>query len=97
MKKKKEAFTLIEMLVVLVIITALILLFVPNLLQQSNKAQQKSDAAFQQVIDNQVVLFESDHPNEKVTKWEDLEGYLSKKQIDEAKKNEDIVAPWEKK
>lgn len=96
MKNKKEAFTLIEMLVVLVIITALILLFIPNLLSQSNKAKEKSDAAFQQVIDNQVVLYESDHPNKKVTKWNDLTGYLSQKQIEEAEHNENITPPWKK-
>lgn len=95
MSVKKKGFTLIEMLVVLVIITALILIFVPNLLQQSHKAQTQSDAAFQQVIDNQVILYENDHPNQKVEKWTDLEGYLSDKQIREAQKNDNIRAPWE--
>lgn len=95
MKKKKSAFTLIEMLVVLVIITALVLLFVPNLLKQSDKAKAKSDEAFQQVINNQVILYETDHPNKKVTKWSDLEGYLSNKQLKEAQENDNIRAPWE--
>lgn len=94
MKNKKKAFTLIEMLVVLAIITALVLLFVPNLLKQSDKAKTKSDVAFQQVVDNQIVLYETDHPNKKVTSWQDLEGYLSPKQLDEAKRNENIKVPW---
>lgn len=88
------AFTLIEMLVVLIIITALVLIFVPNLLQQSDKARNQSDKAFQQVIDNQVVLYENDHPRQKPTKWEDLSGYLSDKQLREAKNNARIKAPW---
>lgn len=88
------AFTLIEMLVVLIIITALVLIFVPNLLQQSDKARNQSDKAFQQVIDNQVVLYENDHPGQKPTKWEDLSGYLSDKQLREAKNNARIKAPW---
>lgn len=95
MKAKKCAgFTLIEMLVVLIIITALVLIFVPNLLQQSNKAKHQSDQASQQVIDNQVVLYESDHPGKKPANWDDLNGYLSEKQIKEAKNNPNIHAPW---
>lgn len=93
-RKKYGGFTLIEMLVVLIIITALVLIFVPNLLQQSDKAKNQSDRAFQQVIDNQVVLYESDHPGQKLTKWDDLNGYLSEKQIKEAKTNPHIHTPW---
>ena len=94
MMKKQKAFTLIEMLVVLVIITVLILIFVPNLLKQSDRAHDKGTAAFQQVVDNQMVLFRHEHPNQKVTKWEDLKGYLSDKQIKEAKENDKIKPPW---
>lgn len=92
---KKKAFTLIEMLVVLVIITALVLIFVPNLMKQSDKARDKSTVAFQQVIDNQTVLLQNDHPNKKITNWDDYKGYLSDKQIKEAKENKAIKGPWE--
>lgn len=93
-KKSVKGFTLIEMLVVLVIITALVLIFIPNLLQQSDKAKGQSDKAFQQVVDNQIVLYQNDHPGHKPTKWEDLSGYLSDKQIKEAQENPKIHAPW---
>lgn len=91
----KKGFTLIEMLVVLLIIAALILIFVPNLLEQSNKAKHQSDEAFQQVIDNQVVLYRHDHPQGKLDSWDDLKGYLSERQLKEAQTNEKIKAPWE--
>lgn len=94
-RKRKKGFTLIEMLVVLLVITALVLIFVPNLLKQSNKAKGQSDSAFQQVVDNQYVLYKHDHPDQKVDTWDDLSGYLSKKQINEAKKNKHIRAPWQ--
>lgn len=92
--KKQKAFTLIEMLVVLVIITALILIFVPNLLKQSDKAKDQGTAAFQQVVDNQMILLRHEHPNKKVTSWDDFKGYLSDKQIKEAKENKKIKPPW---
>ena len=82
------------MLVVLVIITALILIFVPNLLKQSDKAHKQGTEAFQQVVDNQMILLKHDHPDKEVKSWDDFKGYLSEKQIKEAKENKRIKPPW---
>ncbi|WP_439644967.1 prepilin-type N-terminal cleavage/methylation domain-containing protein [Holzapfeliella floricola] len=42
MKKKTKGFTLIEMCLVIAIIAILILLIVPNITQQKQKAEQKN-------------------------------------------------------
>ena len=44
-KKSVEAFTLVEMLIVLLIIGVLMLLFVPNLSKQKDVVHEKGDAA----------------------------------------------------
>lgn len=41
MKKKRNAFTLIEMVVVLAVIAMLVLLIAPNLMHQKETAEQK--------------------------------------------------------
>lgn len=92
--RKQRAFTLIEMLVVLVIITVLILIFIPNLTKQSKHAKSQGTQAFQQVVDNQMLMFQHENPNKKVEKWDDLKGYLTDRQIREAKENKDIKPPW---
>ena len=42
---KRQAFTLIEMLVVLLIISVLLLLFVPNLTKQKDSVKETGNAA----------------------------------------------------
>ena len=63
--KKKEGFTLLEMLVVIFIIGLLILLVIPNLNKQRDAAQQKADAAIIQVVETQKELYKLDHPEDK--------------------------------
>lgn len=62
MKKIKEktlkAFTLIEMLVVLLIISVLLLLFVPNLSKQKDAVKDTGGAAIVKVVESQAELYE---------------------------------------
>lgn len=58
LKKKASAFTLVEMLIVLVIISVLLLLFVPNLSQQKDKIQSTGNAAVVKVVESQAELYE---------------------------------------
>ena len=50
-KKSVEAFTLVEMLIVLLIIGVLMLLFVPNLSKQKEAIHEKGDAAVVKVVE----------------------------------------------
>ena len=64
---KVKAFTLVEMLVVLLIISVLMLLFVPNLTKQKEAVTEKGNAAVVKVVESQAELFEVNHSNEKAT------------------------------
>jgi len=59
-KKNKclEAFTLVEMLIVLLILSVLILIMVPNLIQHKDFAEQKSDEALIHVVESQMTMYE---------------------------------------
>ena len=51
---KVKAFTLIEMLVVLLIISVLLLLFVPNLTKQKDSVKETGNAAVVKVVESQA-------------------------------------------
>ena len=57
---KVKAFTLIEMLVVLLIISVLLLLFVPNLTKQKDSVKETGNAAV-------VKVYELNHTNDQAT------------------------------
>lgn len=56
-----QAFTLAEMLIVLLIISVLMLLFVPNLTKQKEVVQDKGNAAVVKVVESQAQLYELNH------------------------------------
>ena len=58
---KVKAFTLIEMLVVLLIISVLLLLFVPNLTKQKDSVKETGNAAVVKVVESQAELYERAH------------------------------------
>ncbi|MDR0198983.1 MAG: prepilin-type N-terminal cleavage/methylation domain-containing protein [Streptococcaceae bacterium] len=60
-KATVKAFTLIEMLVVLLIISILILLFVPNLAKQKDSVKNTGQAAIVKVVESQAELYALDH------------------------------------
>ena len=59
-KAKVKAFTLVEMLVVLLIISVLLLLFVPNLTKQKDAVDDKGKAAVVKVVESQAELYRLD-------------------------------------
>ena len=56
-----RAFTLIEMLVVLLIISVLLLLFVPNLSKQKDVVKQKGNQAIVKVVESQAEIYQLNH------------------------------------
>lgn len=56
-KAKASAFTLLEMLVVLIIISVLMLLFVPNLAKQKEAVAKTGNAAVVKVVESQAELY----------------------------------------
>lgn len=57
MKKKKNGFTLVEMLIVIAIISVLIILFIPNLTGKTKEVNDKGCQALVQVVQTQVHAF----------------------------------------
>lgn len=83
MKKKVKAFTLIEMLVVLLIISILILLFVPNLVKEKDKVKTTGQAAVVKVVESQAELYELDHPGTPSLSDLVKNGMITQKQSDD--------------
>lgn len=85
-KKKYPAFTLVEVLVVLVIICVLVILFVPNVGKQKELADKKSNEALTTLVENQIKIYELEFPEEKgstvTVKLSQMEtlGYITKEQ-----------------
>ena len=84
---KKSSFTLIEMAIVLFIIALLMLLFLPNLGSQKQKAEEKQADAMVKVVQTQVDLYSIDNDTNSVS-YGDLssQGYLTQEQVEKAQK-----------
>lgn len=64
LQMKAKAFTLIEMLIVLIIISVLLLLFVPNLTKQKDAVKETGSSAVVKVVESQAQLFEMNNVGE---------------------------------
>ncbi|UEA30939.1 competence type IV pilus major pilin ComGC [Granulicatella elegans] len=86
--KKKKGFTLIELLICLFIIGLMMLLIIPNIANQRQKAQEKSDAAIVKVIENQKELYKLDNKPDKEPTIDDLQTgkYITQEQAEAYKK-----------
>jgi len=99
MKKIRKGFTLIEMVIVLFIISLLLLIMIPNLVEQKNHASLQSDKAFRTTLITQAGLYVENKPKEdggsqgettasqkeKVTIKQLLDGkYITKNQLKKA-------------
>lgn len=60
----RSAFTLIEMVIVLFIISALLLLFVPNLIKKGEVAQKRSNYSVVEVVKQEKEVYKAEHGQE---------------------------------
>lgn len=97
--KRLKAFTLVEVLVVLLIICVLVILFVPNVGKQKELADKKSNEAVVALVNNQIEIYEMEFPAEKNTsltiklgKMESL-GYITKEQRERYESNQSNQSP----
>lgn len=65
--KSKEAFTLIEMLIVLFIIAILLILIIPNITKNIDSAKDKSSEAYEKTVQSQVTAYEINEKDPDVT------------------------------
>ncbi|WP_110927996.1 competence type IV pilus major pilin ComGC [Bacillus massiliglaciei] len=59
--KEQNAFTLIEMLVVLLVISILLLITIPNITKHQSIIQDKGCEAFIKMVESQVQAYQIDH------------------------------------
>ncbi|MGY0468232.1 competence type IV pilus major pilin ComGC [Staphylococcus xylosus] len=80
-KFNKKAFTLIEMLLVLLIISLLLILIIPNIAKQSSHIQTTSCEAQLKMVDSQIEAYSLKF-NKKPTTMDELvnEGYIKENQ-----------------
>ncbi|WP_328799289.1 competence type IV pilus major pilin ComGC [Streptococcus halichoeri] len=81
LNKPVPAFTLLEMLLVLIVISVLMLLFIPNLSKQKAKITDTGNAAVVKVVENQAELYELTQGQKAHLKTLVGEGSLSDKQV----------------
>ncbi|KXT74465.1 Late competence protein ComGC, access of DNA to ComEA [Streptococcus sp. DD10] len=79
-KTTVKAFTLVEMLVVLLIISVLMLLFVPNLTKQKEAVKDKGHAAVIKVVESQAELYNLNHDDSATVDKLQKEGMISDEQ-----------------
>ena len=77
---KTKAFTLVEMLIVLLIISVLLLLFVPNLTKQKDAVNDKGKAAVVKVVESQAELNRSDKNEEASLNKLEADGRITAEQ-----------------
>ena len=65
MKKIRKGFTLIEMVIVLFIISLLLLIMIPNLVQQKDHADKQSTEAFKTTLVTQAGLYLENEKTDK--------------------------------
>ncbi|MFL1695338.1 prepilin-type N-terminal cleavage/methylation domain-containing protein [Weissella kandleri] len=81
--KRREGFTLIEVVTTLFIIGLLTLLILPNLYRIRDIADQRQAKAMEQTIRSQVELFRLEYPNNPPNLDKLISGrYLNEQQVD---------------
>nr|WP_091501901.1 competence protein ComGC [Fructobacillus durionis] len=92
-KGERSAFTLIEATVVLFIIALLLLLILPNLNRQRERAEATHRQAMVGRVQTQVDLYLNDHPDQKSVSFSDLRkgDYLTKEQMEKAQKLKIVI------
>ena len=82
---KAKAFTLIEMLIVLLVISVLLLLFVPNLSKQKDTVKDKGQSAIVKVVESQAEIYNLSHTDNASLNKLVSEKYISQEQADDYK------------
>lgn len=60
-KEKKNGFTILEMMIVLLVVAVLLLITLPNLQQKEKIIRAKGCEALTEVVNSQILLYEIDH------------------------------------
>lgn len=85
--KKEKAFTMVEMLIVLIIVGLLMAIIIPNLAGQKNRIETKAKENISEIVMTQLDTAQLVNPGEPISLNSLVEnGYLTQKQSDEAQR-----------
>ncbi|XHV36161.1 competence type IV pilus major pilin ComGC [Streptococcus dysgalactiae subsp. equisimilis] len=78
---QRQAFTLLEMLLVILVISVLMLLFVPNLSKQKDRVTETGNAAVVKLVENQAELYELSQGSKPSLQQLKDDGSITDKQV----------------
>lgn len=78
--KNKNAFTLLEMMIVLLIITVILLITLPNIQQKEKIIRAKGCESLLSIIDSQILLYEIENDSIPTISQLIVDGYLKEEQ-----------------
>lgn len=85
--KKEKAFTMVEMLIVLIIVGLLMAIIIPNVAGQKNRIETKAKENISEIVMTQLDTAQLVNPGEPISLNSLVEdGYLTQKQSDEAQR-----------
>lgn len=78
---KKNAFTVLEMMIVMLVVALLLLITLPNIKQKEKIIRSKGCSALLDIVNSQILLYEIDHDQTPTSISQLIEGgYLEKNQ-----------------
>lgn len=78
---KKNAFTVLEMMIVMLVVALLLLITLPNIQQKEKIIRSKGCSALLDIVNSQILLYEIDHDQTPTSISQLIEGgYLEKNQ-----------------
>lgn len=81
MQNKKNGFTVLEMMIVMLVIALLLLITLPNIQQKERIIRDKGCQALLDIVDSQIILYEIDNLTTPTSVQELInEGYLKEGQ-----------------
>lgn len=81
MQNKKNGFTVLEMMIVMLVIALLLLITLPNIQQKETIIRDKGCQALLDIVDSQIILYEIDNLTTPISVQELInEGYLKEGQ-----------------
>lgn len=91
MQNKKNGFTVLEMMIVMLVIALLLLITLPNIQQKETIIRDKGCQALLDIVDSQIILYEIDNLTTPTSVQELInEGYLKEGQ-DQCPNGETVV------
>jgi competence protein ComGC len=77
----KNAFTILEMMIVMLVVALLLLITIPNIQQKEKIIRAKGCNALVDIVNSQIILYEIDHDKTPTSVSQLIsEGYLKEKQ-----------------